>query len=614
MRLRKRKNNHLLFLLCTLRIFAFVLCSPSPEELAVVPTSLEESTKLLISLGFDLSNICHLTSDSYAPEFPKCSTIRRRNLQGSAMDEDTSHETEAEIDVETTSWAYLTYYIAMSTFCIAVSSIMAGLLMGLMTLEPLSLHILIRTSEDEKERRIAEELLPLVERHHLMLVSILLVNCYAAESLPVFLSYLMPEKVAVLLSVVTILIFGEIIPSAVFTGPNQVQIAGRLTPIVRIVIFSTFLISYPMSKLLDALVVDDDERNLYNRGELSALIRIHYEERMAWKRRQIKHRSSVNRAISSIGCIAYPKKTVQQPSEKSPLLNGEYGANAKLLVVPEGGVENNLQQQQERDNDEEDFTLDDTLSLRSIEVNMAQGALQMRTKTARDIYRPMRDVFSIPYDAVLNDANLATIYHQGFTRIPVYERHFSGHSSANGSGGGGKNETRAIRGILYTKHLILVDRSDDRLVSTLPLLQPPCVSPDANLIDLLDIFQSGTSTTGKVSHMAIVCEHPDIADHALDSGKAIPRKAGVIGIITLEDVMEELLQQNILDEMDRKEREDMDRARWAIARWKLFVKKRRLERQASQRREGSSESITLRRLQSRMKYRTCSEGDETAPS
>lgn len=603
MRLRKGKSN-LFFLLCILRIFGFVLCSSLVEELAVVPTSVEEATKLLISLGFDLSKVCHPTSSRYAPEFPQCSTISddgslRKNPRGSSIDEEASQEeAEGDIDVDTTSWAYLTYYLVMSTFCIAVSSIMAGLLMGLMTLEPLSLHILIRTSEDEKERRIAEDLLPLVERHHLILVSILLVNCYAAESLPVFLSYLMPEKVAVLLSVVTILIFGEIIPSAVFTGPNQVQIAGRLTPIVRTVIFLTFFISYPISKLLDALVVDDDERNLYNRGELSALIRIHYEERMAWKRRQIKQRSSVNRAISSIGCIAYPRKAVQQPTEKSPLLNSEYNTFTALLDVPDSGADNDLQDQQLQQelDDEEDFTLDDTLSLRSIEVNMAQGALQMRTKTARDIYRPMRDVFSIPYDAVLNDANLATIYHQGFTRIPVYERHSSGHSSANSSGGGGKNDTRAIRGILYTKHLILVDRSDDRLVSTLPLLQPPCVSPNANLIDLLDLFQSGTTTTGKVSHMAIVCEHPDIAEHALDSGKAIPRKAGAMGIITLEDVMEELLQQNILDEMDRKEREKMDRARWAVARWKLYVKKRRLERQTNQRSGGSKESIAPRRI------------------
>lgn len=591
MKCRKGKSK-LFFSLCILRILAFVRCSPFVEEQAVVPTSVEEATKLLISLGFDLSKVCHPTSNRYAPEFPQCSTVSKdgglgRNPRGSSTDEEASQEeTEEATDIETTSWAHWTYYMVMSTLCIAISSIMAGLLMGLMTLEPLSLHILIRTSEDEEERRIAEDLLPLVERHHLILVSILLVNCYAAESLPVFLSYLMPEKVAVLLSVVTILIFGEIIPSAVFTGPNQVQIAGRLTPIVRTVIFLTFFISYPMSKLLDALVVDDDERNLYNRGELSALIRIHYEERMAWKRRQIKQRSSVNRAISSIGCIAYPKKAVQQPTEKTPLLNSEYDTITTLLEVPDGGADDNLQQQQhqqELDDEEEDITLDDTLSLRSIEVNMAQGALQMRTKTARDIYRPMRDVFSIPYDAVLNDANLATIYHQGFTRIPVYERHFSGHSSVNGSGGAGKNDTRAIRGILYTKHLILVDRSDDRLVSTLPLLQPPCVSPNANLIDLLDLFQSGTTTSGKVSHMAIVCEHPDIAEHALESGKAIPRKAGAMGIITLEDVMEELLQQNILDEMDRKEREKMDRARWAVARWKLFVKKRRLERQSNQR-------------------------------
>jgi len=199
------------------------------------------------------------------------------------------------------------------------------------------------------------------------------------------------------------------------------------------------------------------------------------------------------------------------------------------------------------------------------------------------------------YDAVLNEANLATIYHQGFSRIPVYERQNSGSikkdtATLRASGipqsqhsNQAKADTTAIRGILFTKHLILVNRSDDRIVSTLPLLKPLCVSPETNLIDTINLFQSGTMS-GKGCHMAIVCKNPELAEHALEKEKPIPRKAGVIGIITLEDVMEELLQQNIWDEMDRKERVDMDRARWAIARWKLFVQKRRTEREAAKNR------------------------------
>jgi len=420
----------------------------------------------------------------------------------------------------------------------------------------------------------------LVEQHHLILVSILLVNCYASEALPVFLSKIIPENLAVFLSVIIILIFGEIIPSAVFTGPNQIEIAGRLIPLVKSVIFCTFPVSYPISKLLDALVVDNEERNLYNRGELSALIRIQYEERMAWKRRQIKRRSSINHAIASIGCLASPRirqdiKPFTSEMERFPTLDNATEVEGLL--------------------DDDDLTDNDTFSLQTLEVNMAEGALQMRTKTVRDIYTPMRDVFSIPYDAVLNEANLATIYHQGFSRIPVYERQNSGSikkdtATLRASGipqsqhsNQAKADTTAIRGILFTKHLILVNRSDDRIVSTLPLLKPLCVSPETNLIDTINLFQSGTMS-GKGCHMAIVCKNPELAEHALEKEKPIPRKAGVIGIITLEDVMEELLQQNIWDEMDRKERVDMDRARWAIARWKLFVQKRRTEREAAKNR------------------------------
>ena len=527
--------------------------------------AIEEAAVLLKSFGFEVENLCHPTSNEYDPAFPLCFTgsSTKQKLRGqrllksdeltSSDDSRNSRKRMKEIDVDLneveSSWL-LFYNILMSVACVAVSSVMAGLLMGLMTLDPINLHIIIRASADQKERQQAKALLPLVKQHHLILVSILLINCYAIEALPIFLNKLMPDYLAVIIGVVLVLLVGEIIPSAVFTGPNQIEIAGCLVPVVRLVIFVTYPLSYPISKVLDVMLHVEDEHNLYNRGELSALIRIQYEERMAWKRRRIKDRKSIPHATSSIGCIG------------SPELHSKHSSSdiGKLVL--------SYDTDEAKDSDDD---LSDTVdSLNSIEVNVAQSALSMRTRTAREIYMPMHQVFAIPSDLVLNETNLATIYHQGFSRIPVYD----------GQANKAKSDTTSISGILLTKHLILVNRSDDRVVSTLPLFQPPCVAPDTNLIDLINMFQSG-SVGGKGSHMAIVCRYPDVAEHALDNDKPIPWEAGVMGIITLEDVMEELLQQNILDEMDRNEREAMERARWAIARWKLFVQKRRIEREAA---------------------------------
>jgi metal transporter CNNM len=65
----------------------------------------------------------------------------------------------------------------------------------------------------------------------------------------------------------------------------------------------------------------------------------------------------------------------------------------------------------------------------------------------------------------------------------------------------------------------------------------------------------------------------------LDRGQAIPIEAGVVGIITLENVIEELIQAQIHDEKDRKEKSPLGRARWAIAKWKAFVLKKRLDQE-----------------------------------
>ena len=54
--------------------------------------------------------------------------------------------------------------------------------------------------------------------------------------------------------------------------------------------------------------------------------------------------------------------------------------------------------------------------------------------------------------------------------------------------------------------------------------------------------------------MAFVCARPDLATRALGGGKPIPGEAGFMGLLTLEDVLENILQSTIIDEEDQTDR------------------------------------------------------------
>lgn len=66
----------------------------------------------------------------------------------------------------------------------------------------------------------------LLSRRHQLLVTLLVANSLAMESLPLFLDRLVSPVHAVLLAVTLILFFGEILPQAICTGRNQLAVAA----------------------------------------------------------------------------------------------------------------------------------------------------------------------------------------------------------------------------------------------------------------------------------------------------------------------------------------------------------------------------------------------------
>jgi hypothetical protein len=110
---------------------------------------------------------------------------------------------------------------------------MSGLTVGYLSIDDLVLELKTRTgSEDEKKQ--ASKVLPILSQRHWLLCTLLISNAAAMETLPLFLNYLVPEILAIIISVTLVLAFGEIIPQAICTGPDQIKIAAFLAPFTKV--------------------------------------------------------------------------------------------------------------------------------------------------------------------------------------------------------------------------------------------------------------------------------------------------------------------------------------------------------------------------------------------
>lgn len=145
--------------------------------------------------------------------------------------------------------------------------------------------------------------------------------------------------------------------------------------------------------------------------------------------------------------------------------------------------------------------------LHPLEVDVVEGALQMKTKVAMDVYTPLSQVYSLSETLEMDKMAMTQVYSRGFSRVPVYMPNPND-----------PNDHSLIKGFLITRQLMLVDWDHCREVSTLPLQRPQCVSPKMNLVDLLRLLQKGGYP------MTFVCARPDLANKALKGLKCIPPK------------------------------------------------------------------------------------------
>ncbi|KAJ1916467.1 hypothetical protein H4219_003774 [Mycoemilia scoparia] len=396
------------------------------------------------------------------------------------------------------------YYFRLLICALLVLSggLLAGLTLGLMSLDETNLHILA-TSGTPTQREYAKRIQPIRKNGHWLLVTLLLGNTVINETLPIVMDSIFGGGVtAVLVSTASIVIFGEIIPQAACARYGLAIGAFFAWP-VRILQIIISPLGYPIACLLD-WVLGADHGITYKKAELKELV--------------------------------------------------------SLSDTDHGG------------------------SLSKDEVTIIRGALDLSEKLVVDVMTDIKNVYMIDANWRLDRKLMSEIVKRGHSRVPIYE-----------------DSRDNIIGVLLVKSLILLDPDDCVPVREVKMLPIPSVTPDISLYDILNTFQEGGS------HMAIVIDklsgslNPNSGSAAVGgaggssilsdehqrllasqspsaatrsrsrrrikyfnriaelnkqgpieytTGGTKPNGGVPLGVITLEDVIEELIQEEIIDETD----------------------------------------------------------------
>ncbi len=306
------------------------------------------------------------------------------------------------------------------------SAICSGLNIAVMALDPAELK-----RKAKLGNRQAKRVLPLRQHTHLTLASILLVNIAAVSANSLVLEQRLNGWEAGVLSTLLIVIFGEIMPQALFSK-DPLGWSSAFAPLLQVMITVTYVISKPLQLLLDNLF-PREHAELQSRHELGLMIGEHL-----------------------------------------------------------GTKESEL------DDDE---------------VEIIRGALQLSEKRVRDIMTDIRHTYWLLPDAKLDDAKIDEIKARGFSRIPIFNPQLT-----------------KCYGLLLMKDLVDIDFDNNKYGVDDMSLHPSKLVGSMTALDTMfrKFIAAGT--------------------HLIP----IEKDDKIIGVVTIEDLIEEILGHEIEDETDRQ--------------------------------------------------------------
>lgn len=470
--------------------------------------------------------------------------------------------------------------IVVTLVCIFLSGVFSGLTLGVMSLDMIELRVLSE-SGSATEQWCARKIMPVRKHGNWLLCTLLMGNTVVNAALAIVSAKLFGGPGGLLASTAIILFAGEIIPQAVCYRHGLI-IGAYAIPAIHVLMYLSAPLSYTTALALD-FVLGGESATRYNRSQLKSLLSLHgqslsptqlqavsspskvYDDATdkviieilseAERQPQSEHQTSItiqslpNPSSSPTSSPTDSENAANSISndssnpeiELNPDLPAETNAsldnNPSLDGIPVSDVEarknfnlfgkfrKNRQQPSpagsKRKERKEKLrkSLLEHAPLTNDEMTMLDGAFDFSQKDVGLVMTRLDSVFMLDASLSLNFKVLLLIFQSGHSRIPIY------------------NQSREnIIGILFAKDLILLDPEDAvpiRTVLSFFNRNVLMVMEDIPLNRMLNIFCQGGG------HMAIVRKEQTDNDGPLTTG-----------IVTLEDLIEELIGQDIVDETD----------------------------------------------------------------